>query len=366
MARYVIITLFSLLVPATALAGGGMNCGFGDFDIVGRITGDYETVRLYPTYAVANPAGDGIVIPLHAHVFERERDFVRRKAIEKLAEHLELERGTPEYLTFRNRMVDFLVDNESGEEVTAKISGDGIETRSWELGETAGDGHVKRVLNVPRDPAHLNAPIFVELTNDDGNYTRKRVEVSVTPNTGFTVVSDIDDTTKVTNVSDQREMLANTFTREFREVPGMARWYEAWATRGASFHYVSASPWALHREFIEFIGDRRFPDGVYHLRTLRVHDLSNLAAFLTDSRSHKTTEIQALIDRFPDRRFILIGDSGESDPEIYGDLARDNPDNIEHIYIREVPGVNSPATRWSKAFEGISDTRWTVFEEPPQ
>ena len=41
------------------------------------------------------------------------------------------------------------------------------------------------------------------------------------PPKGVSVISDIDDTIKVTEVLDRRRMLYNTFLREFKDVTGM-------------------------------------------------------------------------------------------------------------------------------------------------
>ena len=53
---------------------------------------------------------------------------------------------------------------------------------------------------------------------------------------------------------------------------------------------------------------------------------------------HKKAEITALINACPDRRFILIGDSGEMDPEIFATVRDEFPDRIEEILIRDVRG----------------------------
>ena len=65
------------------------------------------------------------------------------------------------------------------------------------------------------------------------------------------------------------------------------------------------------------------------------HDLANLAG------GHATTEqkllqISRIIGHFPERRFVLVGDSGEHDPEVYRDVRDRFPDQIEAIWIRDV------------------------------
>ena len=70
-------------------------------------------------------------------------------------------------------------------------------------------------------------------------------------------------------------------------------------------------------------------------------------------REQKPRRIQEILDLHPRLRFVLIGDSGVEDPEIYAVVTRANPGWILAIYIREVwrdPGDGR--------VEEVSDT-WT-------
>ena len=64
------------------------------------------------------------------------------------------------------------------------------------------------------------------------------------------------------------------------------------------------------------------------------------------------------------RTLVLIGDSGERDPEIYGFIARKYPKRIHRIYIRAVKGEKTEDKRFSKAFEDIPKEKWLVFTDP--
>ena len=46
--------------------------------------------------------------------------------------------------------------------------------------------------------------------------------------------------------------------------------------------------------------------------------------------------IRKILDSFPELRFMLIGDSGEQDPEIYAELIQMYPQRILAAYIRSV------------------------------
>jgi phosphatidate phosphatase APP1 len=130
------------------------------------------------------------------------------------------------------------------------------------------------------------------------------------------VISDIDDTIKITQVRDRRATLRNTFLRPFEPAPGMAEFCQNLArSNHAEFHYVSASPWQLYLPLAEFVRSNGFPSGTFVLKKFRWKDRSFLSLF-ADPEKYKSAVIEPLLKRFPNRRFVLIGDSGEL-PEIY-------------------------------------------------
>jgi phosphatidate phosphatase APP1 len=55
----------------------------------------------------------------------------------------------------------------------------------------------------------------------------------------------------------------------------------------------------------------------------------------TSGKQHKIESIKSLFRRFPDSKWILIGDNGQQDPEIYGDLVETHSKKIQEIVIRE-------------------------------
>jgi phosphatidate phosphatase APP1 len=73
------------------------------------------------------------------------------------------------------------------------------------------------------------------------------------------VVFDVDDTIKISDVRNKKALLTNTFLKEFVPVPGLAEVYTRWADLGASFHYVSASPWQLHSSLADFFKSAGLP-----------------------------------------------------------------------------------------------------------
>jgi phosphatidate phosphatase APP1 len=178
------------------------------------------------------------------------------------------------------------------------------------------------------------------------------------------VLSDLDDTIKISEVRDREALLRNTFLKPFRPVPGMAEIYSAWATNhGASFHYVTACPWQLYPELTAGLRTSGFPPGTFHMKPFRVKDRSFWGLFQSPER-HKRKVIEPLLRQFPRRQFVLVGDSGERDPEIYGELARRFPKQVRRVLIRDVTGESLEVERYRRAFANLPTGRAVVFREP--
>src|SRR5205807_10385096 len=145
--------------------------------------------------------------------------------------------------------------------------------------------------------------------------------IRLLPQTGISVISDIDDTIKISDVRDRKELLRNTFCRPYCPVPGMAQRYRSWdKSADARFHYVSASPWQLYIPLAAFIRSNGFPEGTFQLKLFRWKDQTFFDLFRSPEK-YKMTAIKPLFERFPHRKFVLVGDSGEKDPETYAALA---------------------------------------------
>jgi phosphatidate phosphatase APP1 len=97
------------------------------------------------------------------------------------------------------------------------------------------------------------------------------------------------------------------------------------------------------------------------MKVFRLKDRTALA-LLAKQQRYKSEIIQKILTDFPQRKFILVGDSGEQDPEIYGELARRHPGRIARIFIRETSGRPSD-NRYRTAFEDLSEDQWQVFQD---
>jgi len=99
------------------------------------------------------------------------------------------------------------------------------------------------------------------------------------------------------------------------------------------------------------------------MKSFRVKDSSFLSLMESPER-YKPPVIEELLRQFPKRRFVLVGDSGEKDPEIYGALARKHPSQVIQIFIRDVTGEPPDSARYRKAFRDLPDGLWQVFQKP--
>lgn len=160
------------------------------------------------------------------------------------------------------------------------------------------------------------------------------------PSARFGVISDIDDTvlwTNVTNKLNMMLMLARSNAHTRKPFKGVAAFYRA-LHEGASgnecnpFFYVSSSPWHLFEPLVDFLRMQDIPVGPLMLKELGLRKL-----FGRDRHhSHKLEQIENILRMYPELPFILIGDSGEQDPEIYAEVVRRYPDAVRAIYIRNV------------------------------
>lgn len=191
--------------------------------------------------------------------------------------------------------------------------------------------------------------------------TRSCTAVKI-PWRGWSVISDIDDTIKDTQVSHLRQLLANTFLREFRTVDGMAELYRGWAELGCQFHYVSSSPWQLLDPLKKLCDENQFPPGTFHLRTIRLGTDLMRKMLLLRQRG-KSMVINSLLSSFPERKFLLVGDSGERDPEIYCRAAKRFPQQVKAIYIRNVDTKRMTRHRLAKLTEKLKPGLCHVFSE---
>ncbi|MBN2474697.1 MAG: DUF2183 domain-containing protein [Pirellulales bacterium] len=328
-----------------------------------------EVVVFFPTYAYLDAQGTNWILPIHGLIFEPQEDSVKRALlIAGVRKQLKVEQGTPEANRLAERMRLFLVDNERGKQISIRIG-----SEVYQAGTSGANGHfqaelrlaVGDVKRLPGNPEANSRWITFRAATREGDRRRFDGRAQLIGQTGLSIVSDIDDTIKHSQVTDRKALMRNTFLKEYQAVPGMAELYRVAAERGAAFHYVSGSPWQLYRPLEELRGAAGFPAGSFHLKSFRLKDSSALALW----KSQEATKLAAMgpiLERFPKRKFILIGDSGEQDPEIYAKIAREHPEQIVAVFIRNLGDQAAGNERFRTAFEGIERQRWELFGHPEE
>ena len=153
----------------------------------------------------------------------------------------------------------------------------------------------------------------------------------------FGLISDIDDT--VISTSLPRPMIAawNTFVKSENArhvVPGMATMYRELLARypGAPMVYLSTGAWNTAPTLTRFLRRHGYPPGPLLLTDWGPTN----TGWFRSGQEHKRACLHRLANEFPHIRWLLVGDDGQHDPRIYGDFARQRPDAVAAIAIREL------------------------------
>ena len=168
----------------------------------------------------------------------------------------------------------------------------------------------------------------------------------VPPEAPFLLVSDFDDTVAVTGVTSLPRLLATTFLEDGDTqpaVPGMAALYRCLASPRAgvaapALAFVSGSPVQLAPRIGRFLARNGFPPAALYLRDLGPATLSG----------YKQPVLARLAGRFP-QPLVLVGDSGEKDPEIYAEFAAAHPGRVLATFIRQATPAPGPPARFAAA-----------------
>ncbi|TFK69303.1 hypothetical protein BDN72DRAFT_840591 [Pluteus cervinus] len=195
--------------------------------------------------------------------------------------------------------------------------------------------HHAPVTQQPTAHTHLS-PLLTKIATPPEVYPHTSQRIPLT-HSQIRVLSDIDDTVKMSNImSGARVVFQSVFVKDLTEakIPGMGEWYMHMFDQGVRFHYVSNGPFGLLPLLTKFFEISGLPLGSIRLRSYGRRSLFD--GLLTDPATRKRTGVVDVLDSFPESRFFLIGDSGEQDLELYAEIAKQYPDRIIAIFIRDV------------------------------
>ncbi|WP_346799006.1 phosphatase domain-containing protein [Halomonas sp. Bachu 37] len=226
----------------------------------------------------------------------------------------------------------------------------------------------------------LNTPLPIEVswhrahlhvTADNEAPVRAQAEIYIPPpETDLLVISDIDDTVMYTGVADKIRMLYRLFVKKPHRrtaFPGVATLYQA-LHRGSTDRqerpilYVSRGPWAIYEMLEAFFQLNRIPVGP--ILFLREWGLTWRHPWPRRAEEHKRDLINHMLELFEDMPCILIGDSGQHDPEVYADIVKAYPDRIKAVYIRRVDKKPAREKAIQKLRDDISYTQCDLVLAP--
>lgn len=283
----------------------------------------------------------GLLDPIQIQGFRSigtpERLHLRGRVIEKKGTS-----GTTEESSLWQNILDTLHRLESDEIPGARLCAR-FQGKEWET-TTDSEGYFALDLDLaePVEPGWHE--VEIELVESVGQ-PEKRVfleKVLVpSPEAAFGVISDLDDTVIETKSTEHLEQMAILFSQSARDrvmFQGIAAFYRALVQgqegqENNPVFYVSRSGWNLNDLFEEFMEVNEIPLGPIFLRDLRIVEKESPTAGAKDP---KLTNIELLLRTYPELPFVLVGDSGMHDPELYEEIARNHPGRILAVYIRDV------------------------------
>ncbi|KAJ7180379.1 hypothetical protein C8R43DRAFT_870531 [Mycena crocata] len=185
---------------------------------------------------------------------------------------------------------------------------------------------------------------------------------------GFGVISDIDDTVKVSHSLDKLLLAKATLIDDPVPVTGMPEVFKSLAAslKSPAFIYVSASPFQLYPFLRDFI-DTTYAEsnGPIFLNNLTTTSLTSIIDFAKSEGvfEYKSAMIDRIHGMYPGKKFLTVGDSTQKDPETYGEAIRKYGDFISCAWIRKVDGANNTDERFAAAFKGVPTNKFKIYTD---
>jgi phosphatidate phosphatase APP1 len=281
------------------------------------------------------------ILPYRGHGTTREL-FLKGRVLEE-AGITRPGRDDAVWKNIRDMVRRFASDEVAGARVRASFEGLQVETTA----DVEGYFEVRFQLPEPLDGAAGWYRVELDLLSPlspGGGRVRSTGEVLVPHGAGFGVISDLDDTVVFSSATSVLKMAwivvrNNAHTRlPFEGVAAFYRALQSGADGRSSnpVFYVSSSPWNIYDMLEDFLNVHGVPPGPLFLKDWSL-------TVLGKHRDYKTGVIRRLLSTYKDLPFVLIGDSGEEDPEIYLQAVREHPGRIMAVYIRDVASVERDA-----------------------
>lgn len=221
--------------------------------------------------------------------------------------------------------------------VTVRLKGTNVVT------QTDADGFFRLDWAPPLSQPAGWQSVTVELLTPNRLIAEGKGKVLIPNATQYGCISDIDDTFLVSHSSTIGKRLKvlltqNAHSRQpFEDVVEHYKLLANACTKPGEtnpFFYVSSSEWNLYEYILEFSEKNKLPEGIYLLSQLkRLRQL-----WKTGKNKHftKMERIARILQMYPERQFILLGDDSQEDPAIYALVVKHYPSQIRCIYLRQV------------------------------
>jgi len=330
-----------------------------------------DTVWLLDNTAYRNPKTNKWEAEFVAAVFDKNTGVEVSTVVADIAEHLGLGKGDAQEAIIYQRLMLFMQNILPGRKVHVSFG----QKEELTLGPGGRHAISSDIEILPVDFKDGDIVPSFALVPEGANGVL-HMNTSFAEPDGWAVISDIDDTIKITQTGDPIGILRSTFVSEPTPVPGMPELYKfirRTISDKAPWFYLSASPYNLY-PFLSDFRQKYYPQGTMILRDASWMNLAGLLSNLTlGTKEYKVDRMTKIHSWLPQRKMILIGDSTQSDPESYGEIYRNNKHWVRLILIRKVTDIaaigiaekNEPS-RFKKAFKGVPESSWFVFENPEE
>lgn len=153
----------------------------------------------------------------------------------------------------------------------------------------------------------------------------------------FGIISDVDDTIIQSKAMNSLKKLRTMLSKNAKSrvaFDGVDELYSKLIANGKNpLFFVSGSSYNLYDMLVNFCEHQKIPKAPFFLRNLGLDARQWLKQ---DTSLYKKEHIEHIMQVYDRMSFILIGDSGQKDPEIYSDIYKKYPDRVQAIYIRHV------------------------------
>lgn len=208
---------------------------------------------------------------------------------------------------------------------------------------TDADGYFRVHIRTPEPVPDGREWYEVHLTLDEPDRVEATARVFIPPEQSrFVVISDIDDTVMVTGVANVFGMMWRLFVQGANSrtaFPGVTAFYRALhdgvgGEEKNPMLYVSRAPWGIYDVLDEFFRRHSIPVGpILFLREWGMRWTSPLPRKAVDHKRHLIDHMLEVYRHLP---VVLIGDSGQHDPEVYRRIVAEHGDRVLAVYIRNV------------------------------